>query len=62
MNAFLAFCWAASYLMALVGFMVHAWRWSAEVRTWEALVFWLLLTAVLGGIGLVIFRTYKDNM
>ncbi len=59
MNAFLGFCWALSYIFAFVSFVVHAWRWSAEVRTWEAMLSWLLLTAVLGGIGLVVVRSNK---
>ncbi len=56
MNAFLSFCWALSYSFAFVSFVVHAWHWSAEVRTWEAMLSWLLLTAVLGVIGLVVVR------
>jgi len=56
MNAFLSFCWALSYIFAYVSFIYFGWRWSAEVRTWEAMAFWLLLTAVLGVIGLVIFK------
>ncbi len=60
MNAFFYFCWSLSYIFAFVSFVVHAWRWSAEVQTAQAMAFWLLLTAVLGVIGLVVVRNNRD--
>ena len=59
MTNFLSFCWALSYIFAFVSFVVHAWRWSAEVRTWEAMVFWLVLVSLFGIIGLVVVRNVK---
>jgi hypothetical protein len=62
MNIFFAVCWGASYLSMLANFIIWGWRWSEEIGSAQAMAFWLLLTAVFGGIGLYLVRSIKDNI